>query len=388
MNITKLLVVLFVGAFCGNVGAMQPGRMTNDTKLTVTGKKMRISMTFEDTGNSTNNGLGSIIGAIIGTILGNKTGPINITIPNSPNIPSPGPFPGGGLVGVAPSPTPEGSNDTEAPISGDIVGVAPSPAPEGETTNETEAPISGGIVGVAPAPEGGVLVTTNDLDTELIIDANGSEDFSNDWSGARPLDEVSKELLDIKVIPLPGMPPLPFLPPLPLLTPPSPVPTPPLPVPSPPVPSPTPPTPEGEGASAIKGGKHIMTNTGIGGVMNGVGKVSKETKVSISVHNTATTNGLGAELSFVTTSTGAVGYGNGYAGAATSPPGPSAQAGGSGSGSTYGSVTAEGPRAYGESGSGATGNGNAQAGANRAGATGSGSGGGAASSYGIGQTDR
>ncbi|KFK40621.1 hypothetical protein AALP_AA2G020000 [Arabis alpina] len=90
--------------------------------------------------------------------------------------------------------------------------------------------------------------------------------------------------------------------------------------------------------------------------------VSKETKIGVSIPKTATTNGLGAELAFVSVTTMASSYSSGDASAAASPPGPSAQARGTGSGTTYGSVYAEGPRmAYGYSSSGSGSNGTAQA---------------------------
>lgn len=53
-EISPILVVAFVVALCGNVGATQPGAMSNDTKLT--GQKMQIAIMFDGIGNSITNG--------------------------------------------------------------------------------------------------------------------------------------------------------------------------------------------------------------------------------------------------------------------------------------------------------------------------------------------
>ncbi|VVA98749.1 unnamed protein product [Arabis nemorensis] len=137
----------------------------------------------------------------------------------------------GGIIGVAPSPFPQGgiTNGSEAPLSGGIIGVATSPISggiiefalspisEGGTTNGTEAPLIGGIIGIAPAPEGGeapatndsgapiviivppapeteVPLTTNNFETELIINAKGSENGNHDGIGS---DEEPREKLNI-----------------------------------------------------------------------------------------------------------------------------------------------------------------------------------------------
>ncbi|KAF8084439.1 hypothetical protein N665_0717s0006 [Sinapis alba] len=140
MNITQLLVVVFIAAFCDNVGASQPRGMHNDTKL------MDQKLNLEDIGNISRN----IIIPII-DILGNNTRPINITMPTSPNNTSPAPSSEDMLlVEIVPSLAPQG----EAPLSG-----VPSLAPEGKASNSTDSPLSGGTLGVAPSPiqEGGAI---------------------------------------------------------------------------------------------------------------------------------------------------------------------------------------------------------------------------------------
>ncbi|KAL0668519.1 hypothetical protein Bca4012_031223 [Brassica carinata] len=77
MNITKLLVVVFIATLCDSVGASQLRGMHNDTKL------MDQKLQPDDIDNI----IGNIIGPIIG-IIGNNTGSINTTIPTLPYITS------------------------------------------------------------------------------------------------------------------------------------------------------------------------------------------------------------------------------------------------------------------------------------------------------------
>ncbi|AAB60767.1 EST gb/ATTS0209 comes from this gene [Arabidopsis thaliana] len=176
MNIIKLLVVVFIAALSGNVGARKIGGMANNTKLM--NKKQPI-------GNSTNNVTG---GATNGT-----KAPLS-----------------GGIRGVAPSHVTEGgsTNGTKTPVIGVIVGVSPikesgatigtkaplngvlRPAPlrEGEATlatNNTGKP-SVSVMGVGTNVQSEVLFTTKNFETRFVINAKVSEDGSNGGSGAKP----------------------------------------------------------------------------------------------------------------------------------------------------------------------------------------------------------
>ncbi|KAJ0265520.1 hypothetical protein HA466_0017930 [Hirschfeldia incana] len=134
---------------------------------------------------------------------------------------------------------------------------------------------------------------------------------------ARKLEKVSKELMDQKPVMIPPMPstlPTPVIPSVPLG---------PLPVPIPGL---------GEAVYATKGG----------GVENGVGMLSKDTKLGISIPKNAATNGLGTELVLtVTSSARRVRTANDNA--ASGPGGPGSSATGSSSVSTSGTVTVDGP---------------------------------------------
>ncbi|KAJ0265795.1 hypothetical protein HA466_0020260 [Hirschfeldia incana] len=71
----------------------------------------------------------------------------------------------------------------------------------------------------------------------------------------------------------------------------------------------------------------------------------EKTKLGISIPNTVTTNGIGAELGRVYAVTSANNYENSNAGAAAGPDGPSADTSSTVSKSSYGVVDAEGPNA-------------------------------------------
>ncbi|KAJ4877037.1 hypothetical protein Rs2_42055 [Raphanus sativus] len=126
--------------------------------------------------------------------------------------------------------------------------------------------------------------------------------------GARKLEKVSKELMDQKPLMLP---PLPSTLPTPVI--------PPVPIPG-----------LGEAVSATKG------------VENGVGMLSKDTKLGISIPKTAATNGVGTELVLTVTST-AIRVITANDNATSGPGGPGSSAAGRTYVSTSGNVTVDGP---------------------------------------------
>ncbi|KAG7587936.1 hypothetical protein ISN44_As07g002960 [Arabidopsis suecica] len=206
MNITKLLVVVFIAALIGNVGGRHIGGMVNHTKLM--NPKLPIGNVFQGIENSTNNAIG-------GATNGTKT-------PLSTVVVEVAPFPittngtkaplSGGIGGVSPSPVTKGgaSNGTKTPLIGVIVGV--SPIPESGATIGTKAPLTGGVLKAVPLREGGatlatnntgtpsvslmgvgttvqseVLFTTKNVETRFVINAKVSEDGSNGGrKGAKP----------------------------------------------------------------------------------------------------------------------------------------------------------------------------------------------------------
>ncbi|CAN7090460.1 unnamed protein product [Brassica rapa subsp. narinosa] len=132
--------------------------------------------------------------------------------------------------------------------------------------------------------------------------------------GARKLDKVSKELMDQKSFMFPPMP--------------STLPTPVV----PPVPLPEPISGLGEAVSATKGG----------GVENGVGMLSKDTKLGISIPKTAATNGLGTELVLIVKSS-ARKVKTANDNAVSGPGGPGSRATGRTVVETSGTVIVDGP---------------------------------------------
>ncbi|KAG7584925.1 hypothetical protein ISN45_Aa02g003080 [Arabidopsis thaliana x Arabidopsis arenosa] len=205
MNITKLLVVVFIAALIGNVGGRHIGGMVNHTKLM--NQKLPIGNVFEGIGNSTNNATGGATNGtkapLSGVIV--EVAPFPITT-NGTKAPL-----SGGIRGVSPSPVTKGAtNGTKTPLIGVIVGV--SPIPESGATIGTKAPLTGGVLKAVPLREGGatlatnnsgtpsvslmgvgttvqseVLFTTKNVETRFVINAKVSEDGSNGGrKGAKP----------------------------------------------------------------------------------------------------------------------------------------------------------------------------------------------------------
>ncbi|KAF8106373.1 hypothetical protein N665_0142s0012 [Sinapis alba] len=132
--------------------------------------------------------------------------------------------------------------------------------------------------------------------------------------GARKLEKVSKEQMDQKSLMFPPMPAA-------LLTPVI-----------PPGPLPVPISGLGEAVSAAKGG----------GVENGVGMLSKDTKLGISIPKTAATNGVGTEL-FIMIRSKASREKTANDNAASGPGGPGSTATGRSYVTTSGIVIVDGP---------------------------------------------
>lgn len=201
MNITKLLVVVFIAALIGNVGGRHFGGTVNHTKLM--NQKLPVGNVFEGIGNSTNNAIGTKTPLSGGVV---EVAPFPITT-NGTKAPL-----SGGIGGVSPSPVTKGgaTNGTKTPLIGVIVGV--SPIPESGATIGTKAPLTGGVLRAVPLREGGanlatnntgtpsvsvmgvgttvkseVLYTTKNFETRFVINAKVSEDGSNGGrKGAKP----------------------------------------------------------------------------------------------------------------------------------------------------------------------------------------------------------